>query len=150
MQRRNSLEAVRLLRRAAGIERHALDAEHSSQSAEPDGRGAYVFLDLVAAVYELSAEQPEQRDALLAEAFEAAQWADQKIAAVALSQMAARQAKGTGPLADLLRHQQDLVAEWRQTGRRLADALTLPASRTGAEDSTVLRRRLSDQEREIR
>ena len=150
MQRRNWLEAVQLLRRAAGIERHALDAGHSSQSAEPDGRSAYVFLDLVAAVYELSAEQPEQRDALLAEAFEAAQWADRKAAAVALSQMAARQAKGTGPLADLLRHQQDLVAEWRQTGRRLADALTLPASRTGAEDSTVLRRRLSDQEREIR
>ena len=150
MQRSGRLEAVQLLSRAASIERQALDARGSSQNLEPDGRGAYVFLDLVAAAYELSAEHPEQRTELLGEAFEAAQWADQKIAAVALSQMAARQAKGTGPLADLLRHQQDLVAEWRRTARRLADALTLPASQGGTGDGTGLRRQLSDQEREIR
>ncbi len=150
MQRRGWLEAVQVLRRAAAIEKQALSAQGSSQNEEPDGRGAYVFLDFVAAAYELAAEQPEQRDALLGEAFEAAQGADQKTAAVALSQMAARQAKGTGPLADLLRHQQDLVAEWHRTGRLLADALTLPASQGGTGDGTALRNQLAAQDREIR
>ena len=150
MQRQDWREAVVLLRRAAALERRALDMRRSSQNAEPDERGAYIFIDLAAAAYQLAEEQPGERDALLSEALEAAQWANQKTAAAALSQMAARQAKGTGALADLVRHQQDLVAEWHRTNRRLADALLVSNPRNSAEDAAVLRRLLADQEREIR
>ncbi len=150
MQRQDWREAVVLLRRAAAVQQRALDLRRSSQNAEPDERGAYVFTDLAAAAYALAEEQPGERDALLSEAFETAQLANQKTAAAALSQMAARQAKGTGALADLLRHQQDLVAEWHRTNRRLADALLVSNPKERAEDAAALRRRLADQEREIR
>ena len=148
--KRDWTEAVASFRQAASIERGALDAGRSSQNAEPDGAGAYIFLDLLSADYAMAARQPEQQDNLLGEAFEAAQWASQKTAASALTQMAARQAKGPGALAELLRHQQDLVVEWRRTNRRLADALLLSNPEGGAEDAVGLRRRVADQEREIR
>ena len=143
-------EAVADFRRAAEIERRALNAGHSSQNAEPDTGGVYIFLDLVAAEYGLAAQQPERRGDLLDEAFEAAQWASQKTAAAALSQMAARQAKGAGPLAELLRHQQDLVTQWHQTSTQLAGALLASSSSDEAKGPKALRSRLSDEEREIR
>jgi tetratricopeptide (TPR) repeat protein len=146
----NSPEAVAQFRRAAEIERHALNTGRSSQNSEPDAGGVYVFLDLVTSEYGLAAQQPEQRSALLGEAFEAAQWASQKTTAAALSQMAARQAKGAGPLAELLRHQQDLVTKWRQTSTQLAGALLASSNSDGAEGPKALRSRLYDEEREIR
>ncbi len=150
MLKRDWTEAAASFRHAASIERGALDGGRSSQNAEPDGAGAYIFLDLLAADYAMAARQPDERDSFLGEAFEAAQWASQKTAASALTQMAARQAKGPGALAELLRHQQDLVAEWRRTNHRLTDALLLSNPEGGADDAAVLRRRVADQEREIR
>ncbi len=150
MQKGDWTEAVASFRQAASIERGAFDAGRSSQNAEPDGAGAYIFLDLMAADYAMAAQEPEQRDSLLGEAFEAAQWASQKTAASALTQMAARQARGPGALAELLRHQQDLVVEWRRTIQRLTDALLLSNPEGDAEDAAALRRRVADQEREIR
>ncbi len=143
-------EAVAQFRRAAEIERRALNAGHSSQNVEPDTGGIYVFLDLVAADFGLATQQPEQRGVLLGEAFEAAQWASQKTTAAALSQMAARQARGAGPLAELLRHQQDLVTQWHQTSAKLAGALLASSNSDEAEGPKALRSRLSDEEREIR
>jgi CHAT domain-containing protein/Tfp pilus assembly protein PilF len=58
-------------------------------------------------------------DASLEDGFELAQWAVQTDAADALSQMAARFAKGTGPLAALVRQRQDLIALRRSKTRRL-------------------------------
>jgi len=52
-----------------------------------------------------------------------AQWAQQSEAAAALAQMAARQAKGEGSLADLVRESQDLERRMRAVDQRLIGAL---------------------------
>ena len=70
-----------------------------------------------------------------AEGFELAQWALQTDAAEALAQMSARLAKGEGPLVDLVRERQDLVARRQGEDKRLlaavgrADAPTAAALR---------------------
>jgi hypothetical protein len=61
--------------------------------------------------------------ALTREGFEIAQWAGQSSAAAAVAQMAARQAKGTGPLAQAVRERQDLERQWRVADARLNDAV---------------------------
>ena len=60
---------------------------------------------------------------LAREGFEIAQWAGQSSAAAALAQMAARQAKGTGALAQVVRERQDLERQWRTLDARLNDAV---------------------------
>ena len=60
---------------------------------------------------------------LAREGFEIAQWAGQSSAAAALAQMAARQAKGTGALAQVVRERQDLERQWRALDARLNDAV---------------------------
>lgn len=57
------------------------------------------------------------------EGFEAAQWALQTGAADALTQMSARFAKGSGPLAALVRERQDVIIRRRQDDRRLLEAV---------------------------
>ena len=57
------------------------------------------------------------------EAFEAAQWALQTSAADALTQMSARFAKGSGPLAALVRERQDLIIRRRAEDKRLLEAV---------------------------
>src|SRR5262245_50068241 len=69
------------------------------------------------------------RPAARATAFEVAQWALQSEAAEALAQMSARLAKGEGPLVDLVRKRQDLVAKRQGADKRLLAAV-------GAADST--------------
>jgi hypothetical protein len=65
----------------------------------------------------------ETEAALTREGFEIAQWAGQSSAAAAVAQMAARQAKGTGPLAQAVRERQDLERQWRVADARLNDAV---------------------------
>ncbi|BAM87295.1 conserved hypothetical protein [Bradyrhizobium oligotrophicum S58] len=58
------------------------------------------------------------------EAFKTAQWATHSSAAVALQQMAARFATGSGELLSLARERQDLDASWRELDQRLAEAMS--------------------------
>jgi CHAT domain-containing protein len=77
------------------------------------------------------------------EAFEAAQWATQSAAAAALSQMAGRFSAGSGPLAALVREQQDLSNQRRELDQRLIAqaAGTTPYKQSVADE---LRRQLAD------
>jgi tetratricopeptide (TPR) repeat protein/CHAT domain-containing protein len=71
--------------------------------------------------------------AVAREGFEVAQWAAQSSAAAALAQMAARQAKGEGALAGVVRERQDLERQWRALDARLKDAVTNGDVRLAAE-----------------
>ena len=71
------------------------------------------------AIYRAGAESNASRE----EGFELAQWALQTSAAQALSQMSARSAKGAGPLAQLVRERQDLVARRAAEDKHLLAAL---------------------------
>ena len=72
--------------------------------------------------------------------FELAQWALQTDAADALAQMSVRFAKGKGPLVELVRQRQDLVARRQSEDKRLlaaigrADAPTVAALRVSIAD----------------
>lgn len=79
----------------------------------------------------LAGRETDQLDDLREEAFLTAHWAGQTAAEAALAQMALRQAKGTGPLADLIRERQDLVRQWQALDQQLQVAL---ASSTGARN----------------
>ena len=71
------------------------------------------------AIYRAGAESNASRE----EGFELAQWALQTSAAQALSQMSARSAKGAGPLAQLVRERQDLVARRAAEDKHLLAAV---------------------------
>jgi CHAT domain-containing protein len=78
------------------------------------------------------------------EAFEIAQWASQSSAAAALQQAAVRFASGTGALVSQARESQDLSATWRDTDRRLFDALASPDSPENRATIEVLRQQMAD------
>ncbi len=78
------------------------------------------------------------------EAFEIAQWASQSSAAAALQQAAVRFASGTGELVSPARESQDLGAAWRETDRRLLDALASPDSAENRVTIETLRKQMVD------
>jgi CHAT domain-containing protein len=93
------------------------------------------------AVYRADPESTKSRE----EGFALAQWALQTGAADALAQMSVRFAKGTGPLAAVVRERQDLIARHQAETRRLdlaagrADAKATDEARTaiGALDTKL-------------
>jgi CHAT domain-containing protein/tetratricopeptide (TPR) repeat protein len=92
------------------------------------------------AILHTAARQGIESDMTLArEAFEIAQWAGQSSAAAALAQMAARQAKGTGALAQVVRERQDLERQWHAFDARLNGAV----AKGDVALSAVLRSELS-------
>ncbi len=78
------------------------------------------FWGLVKVTARLTPDNPPA--ALTAEMFETAQWAQGSDAAASLAQVAARSAKGSVPLAELIRERQDLASEWRAKDRLLIAA----------------------------
>src|SRR5262249_47555169 len=83
------------------------------------GRNTKYFRGHVLAAYRVGATDP----VLLGESYEMAQWAERTSAAAALSQMAARQAKGEGALASLVRELQDVEAKLLAADAHLSAAL---------------------------
>jgi CHAT domain-containing protein len=126
-------EAARLHRRAKPIKTAA-----GNRVEDADGRLTRVSLTAnslalrgsAQAIYRAGPETPAARE----EAFELAQWALQTGAADALLQMSIRFAKGTGPLANLVRERQNLVARHQAETRRL-DVATGRADAKAAEEA---------------
>ena len=83
---------------------------------------AAIYDYLIKSYDRLSGDRPERRAELAEKAFLVAQRVIDSQAAAALAQMAARQAAGSGELADLARERQDLVDAWQGTDRRLTEA----------------------------
>ena len=100
-------------------------------------RASY-FGDHVASLAAAARQRLEPEAALLREGFEIAQWAGQSAAAAALAQMAARQAKGEGALARLVRERQDLERRWQEFDERLNSALGSGDSKLAAEQRREL------------
>jgi CHAT domain-containing protein len=110
---------------AAQLQRRAKPAMTASGNREQDADRALTKAVLAdntwalrasaRAVYRAGPDIPAARE----EAFELAQWALQTGAADALAQMSVRFAKGTGPLAVLVRERQDLVARRQGETHRL-------------------------------
>jgi len=101
------------------------------------------FLGLIKAYYRLAEADPAQATSIAARMFETAQWAGSSKAAQSLAQMAARQAKGSGALARLVRERQDLVGEWQAKDKLLIAAVSQAPAMRVALAERELRDRLS-------
>ncbi|HUI97177.1 MAG TPA: CHAT domain-containing tetratricopeptide repeat protein [Xanthobacteraceae bacterium] len=108
-----------------------------------------VFLTQVASAAAAAKAAPGSARALGAEAFEAAQWANQSSAAAALAQLGARFGARNDALAAAVRSEQDLSAALRERNKALVAALSQPngAADTGRIDA--LRKQIADTESRI-
>lgn len=125
--------------------RDAATADASAPAGDADGelrQNTASFLGAVRTGHELWRAAPEpEKAALMEEAFAAHQWALVTSAASALTKMSARVAAGAGPLADLVREQQDLTAELAALDRTLVAAMSGPAAGRDVKGEEELRRR---------
>jgi tetratricopeptide (TPR) repeat protein len=101
------------------------------------------------AAAELASRSPDRAHALAAEGFEIAQWAQHSQAAAALSQMAARFAKGEGDLARLVRERQDLVGRYRILDRKLTAALAKSSAERHQTQEETWRKDMGEVEKRI-
>jgi hypothetical protein len=97
---------------------------------------------MIRAAARLAADRPDQEPRLRGRTFESAQWAHWSEAAASLAQMAARQAKGEGALARLVRERQDLAGEWQAKDKALLLSRAEPPERRNREAETALATRL--------
>lgn len=137
--------ALDYLRRAGEI---AVAQESITAAAPPLREGklatpwADPFLLQALAAFKVAAEDAPDRLALRDEAFQVAQRAERSLVAGALTQMSARLAKGSGPLALLIRERQDLVLEWQRLDKRFEAFLAAPADRRDERTERLLQTRL--------
>ena len=99
-------------------------------------RENFRFRALVKATHRVAETDAAGRPQLARDMFKTAQWAHGSEAAASLAQMAARQAKGDGALARLVRERQDLAGEWQTRDKALIAARSgLPGQRNAARRS---------------
>jgi CHAT domain-containing protein/Tfp pilus assembly protein PilF len=109
------------------------DAREDGDENSPQRR---VYLALIRVAQALTKAEHSHAAALTDEAFITGQRADSSAAAAALAQMAVRFSAGKGPLVDLIRRRQELVADYHALDRRLIAAHSAPdASRDLAQES---------------
>ncbi len=112
-------EAAGLYRRARPILTGAHGKEGGAFAKAALVQNSRVLRAAARAVYRAGGGSPAAR----AEGFELAQWALHSSAADALAQMSVRFAKGTGPLAGLVRERQELVSQRQGEDKRLLAAV---------------------------
>ncbi len=101
------------------------------------------FRRMVKVSYRVATTEPAEAQEIAARMFEAAQWAQGSAAAQSLAQMAARKAGGEGPLAKLIREQQDLAAEWQVKDKLSTAARSQPADKRDSRVEDELHARLA-------
>ncbi len=118
-----------------------LGGGRGEQRAGEARRLARPFLGLVRASHRVGASGPSER--LAAEMFETAQWVQGSEAAASLTQMAARSARGSPELAQLVRERQDLVGEWQAKDKLLIASKAEPPEKREDVAERVLAARLA-------
>ena len=84
----------------------------------------------------------QQASDIAQDMFTMAQWSQSSQAAASLELMAARQVKGGGALAALIRERQDLVEDWQAKDKLLIAARVEPAERRNQQTESALSDRL--------
>lgn len=142
--------ALSYSRRAATVaihrsehDRNDLARPRSGSHGDELSRLSWRFAMLVKAAYRLSEQQQDLAASLVDETFIAAQWAQGSLAAGALAQMSARQAKSDTELARIIRERQDLIILWQSLDKQLTATLSQPASRRDQRAEQDLRSRLA-------
>ena len=107
------------------------------------------FAAYLRAAAALASRSPERAQALAAEGFEIAQWAQHSQAAAALSQMAARFAKGESDLARWSARDKISVGRYRVLDRKLTAAVAKPAAERHQPQEETWRRDMGEVEKRI-
>jgi tetratricopeptide (TPR) repeat protein/CHAT domain-containing protein len=122
-------KAVAFLRRGSGVTvgrvRRGADAigrVPTGKALSEAARDSLAFSILIKAAHRLAGASNANASELAREMFRTAQWGLGTEASASLAQMAARQAKGDGTLAHLVRERQDLVGEWQAKDKLLVAA----------------------------
>ena len=137
--------ALDFSRRAAAIRRHRAirtGSAHSDGRLAEQAAGRFVFQWHVVDALALAENYPQQREQLVAEAFESGQLAHATSVGTAISRMAARFAAGDDAIATLVRQRQDAAAYWEKLDKALLDAASRPPEQRDAERETNLRAEL--------
>jgi CHAT domain-containing protein/TolA-binding protein len=100
------------------------------------------FEGLLKASHRASLLDMQQASAIAQDMFTMAQWSQSSQAAASLELMAARQVKGGGALAALIRERQDLVEDWQAKDKLLIAARVEPAERRNQQTESALSDRL--------
>jgi len=106
-------------------------------------RTSHRFAGLVKVSNRLAGLDAASGPDLALDMFEAVQWAQTSQAATSLAQMAARQAKGAGLLADLARERQDLVEDWQDKDKALVVSRSEPPQQRNAQAEAAFAARLA-------
>jgi CHAT domain-containing protein/Tfp pilus assembly protein PilF len=130
--RRSAAVIARRARRGTQIIGRSLTGKKKSEVA----RSSFVFAQLVKSAHRLTQQNNKASIKIAPEMFQAAQWASGSEAAAALAQMAARQTKGGGDLARLVRARQDLVAEWQKRDALRSAAVSQPPAKRNHQAET--------------
>jgi tetratricopeptide (TPR) repeat protein len=143
--RRDWMRAADYWRRSTSLivrrgQRGAFGATPGRASGEVE-RSSHQFRSLAKAIYRLPLGHPSKDSVRVREGFLAAQWAIASKAAQALTQMAARGARGDPMLAVVVRERQDLIAEWhRRDAARTAAVAQPPDKRDFTAETTNVER----------
>jgi CHAT domain-containing protein/tetratricopeptide (TPR) repeat protein len=131
-QNRNS-DSLATIRRATTI----LEQRRAPMSRSADATNLnnnWFFTHHVRAAFRVAESDKTLTIDLMKEGFRVGQWASAARAAGALSQMSARFSTGDTALAQVVREQQDLEAQWQAMDRALTNALSLPPERREGAD----------------
>jgi CHAT domain-containing protein/tetratricopeptide (TPR) repeat protein len=90
-----------------------------------------------------AAASPVQMSETAAKMFKIAQWARNSQTAHSIALMAARQVKGDGPLAKLIRERQDLVSEWQALDKNLLAAASREENKRSPKAEEEARERMT-------
>jgi tetratricopeptide (TPR) repeat protein/CHAT domain-containing protein len=134
IKRRNWAQAADYLRRATEVIERRTERGFAGSDGSTKGEAVRVgsyFSGLIKATERIAPAGNADRAQQGQSVFEKAQWVQATEAAVSLTQMAARSAKGDSALAKLVRERQDLVGEWQVKDKQLIAAKSrLPAERS--------------------
>lgn len=119
-------QAAAIVERLAAVDAASVFTARTGEVEDQAVAHAGVFDALIKTYDRLGRATPERSADYAAKAFVLAQRVVESDAAVALAQMAARQAAGDGELAVLVRERQDLVGDWRRADAALTAALGAP------------------------
>ncbi len=150
--RHETANALRFSRKATDAILNHADADTTGSQRSGDGlveKRASYFSNHVEHIAAAAREHVESTAMLGKEAFEISQWANHSTAAAAVRQMAARFASGAGPLEQLARENQDLVAAKNYVDSQILAFLVKPPSEQNRDEIAKLRDRSSKLEGEL-
>ena len=142
-------ESLATFQKVAAVEQARLVATSALQNRSVSLLEFGGFKGAVRTAFALSRKNLSELTTLSALAFEAAQWAEESKAGLALAQLSERYGVGATPLARLIRALQDKQQEWQSLDRNLIEALGATSANRSEARIAELRKRIASVDQDI-